>query len=115
GPIVTRDEMMPQLQARRDWRLRATHVGLGLAVFSLGLFKKSVLIDPQTPYIDVIYERAADGMQIGLLDGWTAAFGYSFQIYFDFSAYSDMAIGLALIFGLRLPFNFFSPYKATGF
>jgi D-alanyl-lipoteichoic acid acyltransferase DltB (MBOAT superfamily) len=65
------------------------------------------------PYIDNIFDAARNGHTIGFLDGWIAAFGYGFQIYFDFSAYSDMAVGLAFIFGLNLPMNFFSPYKAT--
>jgi len=72
-----------------------------------------VLIDPYVPYIDIVYTQAASGVPIGFIDAWTGAIGYAFQIYLDFSGYSDMAIGLALMFGLRLPINFFSPYKAA--
>jgi alginate O-acetyltransferase complex protein AlgI len=113
GPIVTQSEMLPQLRRKRDWRLRADHFSLGFFLFSAGLFKKVVLIDPYVPYVDVVFAHAAGGNPVGLLDAWTGALGYSFQIYLDFSGYSDMAIGLALIFGLKLPLNFFSPYKAT--
>jgi D-alanyl-lipoteichoic acid acyltransferase DltB (MBOAT superfamily) len=113
GPIVTPSEMLPQLRRKRDWRLRADHLSLGFFLFSAGLFKKVVLIDPYVPYIDVVFAHAAAGNTVGLVDAWTGALGYTFQIYLDFSAYSDMAIGLALMFGLRLPLNFFSPYKAA--
>jgi D-alanyl-lipoteichoic acid acyltransferase DltB (MBOAT superfamily) len=112
GPIVRQDEMLPQLAARSDWRLRADYIAIGIALFSFGLFKKSVLIDPFVPYLDMVYEAAARGDALGFVDGWVAGIGYGFQVYFDFSAYSDMAIGLGFMFGLRLPVNFFSPYKA---
>ena len=112
GPIVRQHDMLPQLAARRDWGLRADYIATGIALFSFGLFKKAVLIDPVVPYLDLIYHAAATGSEVGFVDGWIAGIGYGFQIYFDFSAYSDMAIGLGLMFGLRLPINFFSPYKA---
>lgn len=113
GPIVTPSEMLPQLQRKRFWQLRSDHFALGFFLFSAGLFKKVVLIDPYVPYIDIVYSHAATGAAVGALDAWTAAVGYAFQIYLDFSGYSDMAIGLAFMFGLRLPINFFSPYKAA--
>lgn len=112
GPIVRQHDMLPQLAVRRDWRLRADFIAIGLALFAFGLFKKAVIIDPFVPYLDLIYQAAADGKEIGFVDGWIAGIGYGFQIYFDFSAYSDMAIGLGFMFGLHLPINFFSPYKA---
>jgi alginate O-acetyltransferase complex protein AlgI len=113
GPIVRQNDLLPQIANREDWRLRADMVAVGIALFSLGLFKESFLIDPIAPRIDLVYTAAAQGAPIGFADAWVAAFGYGFQIYFDFSAYSDMAIGLAFIFGIRLPLNFFSPYKAA--
>lgn len=113
GPIVTQAEMLPQLRAKKSWRLRPDHFSLGFFLFSAGLFKKSVLIDPYVPFIDIVFDHAAAGHAISFMDGWTGAIGYSFQIYLDFSGYSDMAIGLALIFGLKLPINFFSPYKSA--
>ena len=112
GPIVRQHDMLPQLTARRNWRLRADYLAIGLALFAFGLFKKTVLIDPFVPYLDMVYRAAADGDAVGFVDGWIAGIGYGFQVYFDFSAYSDMAIGLGFMFGLRLPKNFFSPYKA---
>ena len=112
GPIVRQHDMLPQLATRRDWRLRADYVAIGIALFAFGLFKKTAIIDPFVPYLDVIYEAAAKGDPVGFVDGWIAGIGYGFQVYFDFSAYSDMAIGLGFMFGLRLPINFFSPYKA---
>jgi len=112
GPIVRQHDMLPQLAARREWRLRADYVAIGIALFAFGLFKKTAFIDPFVPYLDLIYEAAARGDTVGFVDGWAAGIGYGFQVYFDFSAYSDMAIGLGFMFGLRLPVNFFSPYKA---
>ena len=113
GPIVSQKEFFPQVKRIKFWSIKSHHFNLGFFLFSLGLFKKSVLIDPYVSYIDVLFEHATNGRHLSFLDAWTAAFGYSFQIYFDFSGYSDMALGLALIFGIRLPFNFFSPYKST--
>lgn len=113
GPIVNHAEMLPQLDRKKNWQIRADHFAIGFFIFSIGLFKKSFLIDPYTPFLDIIFDAANNGSAIDFVDGWTAAIGYSFQIYFDFSGYSDMAIGLALIFGLKLPINFFSPYKAA--
>lgn len=113
GPIVTAQQFLPQLAIRKSWKIDAEQLAIGFSLFAAGLFKKTVLIDPYVAHFDIIYERAANDMPIGFVDGWTAALGYSFQIYFDFSAYSDMALGLALMFGIRLPINFFSPYKAT--
>jgi D-alanyl-lipoteichoic acid acyltransferase DltB (MBOAT superfamily) len=112
GPIVRQDDLLPQLRSKSEWRLRADQLAVGIALFSLGLFKKAFLIDPITPRIDFLYQAADIGASIGFLDAWMAAFGYGFQIYFDFSAYSDMAIGLGFMFGFRLPVNFYSPYKA---
>jgi len=112
GPIVRQHDMLPQLTARRNWKLRADYLAIGLALFAFGLFKKTALIDPFVPYLDLVYQAAASGDAIGFVDGWAAGLGYGFQVYFDFSAYSDMAIGLGFIFGLRLPINFFSPYKS---
>jgi len=112
GPIVRQHDMLPQLAARQSWKLRADYLAVGLALFTFGLFKKTFLIDPYVPYLDQVYQAAVAGDPLGFVDGWAAGIGYGFQIYFDFSAYSDMAIGLGFMFGLRLPINFFSPYKA---
>ncbi|HEY8595234.1 MAG TPA: MBOAT family O-acyltransferase [Devosiaceae bacterium] len=114
GPIVTQADMLPQLRARTDWRLRAANLMPGIALFSAGLFKKTVLSDMAAPYADKLFSLAASGTHLGPVDAWMAAICYAFQIYFDFSGYSDMAIGLGFMFGFRLPINFHSPYKAAG-
>lgn len=112
GPIVQQSHFLPQVHAKVEWRLRADHVGIGLALFSMGLFKKTVLADNAGRYSDAIFITAQQGTAPGTLDAWLAAVGYSFQIYFDFSGYSDMAAGLAFLWGFRMPLNFWSPYKA---
>jgi D-alanyl-lipoteichoic acid acyltransferase DltB (MBOAT superfamily) len=113
GPIVRIGELQPIVAARKVWDLKAEQLAVGLTIFGIGLFKKTVLVDPVAQFVDAIYRAAAGGHPIGLVDGWTAGAAYGFQIYFDFSGYSDMAIGLAFLFGVRLPINFFSPYRAA--
>ena len=112
GPIVHYREMMPQFAAISR-RLEASHVAVGLCLFALGLFKKGVLADGIAPHATAIFSAAEQGRTIGLVDGWLGALAYTLQIYFDFSGYSDMAIGLARMIGIRLPANFNSPLKAA--
>ncbi len=113
GPIVHYKEMMPQFFGRNLGRFWAADLTVGLAIFAIGLFKKTVVADTAALYATPIYESAAAGEPIGLLAGWTAALAYTVQLYFDFSGYSDMAIGLARMFGVRLPVNFHSPLRAA--
>ena len=110
GPIVHHREMIPQFEARPrfDW----SHFAVGLTFLAIGLFKKTVLADGMAAYTSPIFVAAAKGVPIGLWAGWTAALGYTLQLYFDFSGYSDMAVGLARMFGVRLPLNFHSPLKS---
>ena len=110
GPIVHHRDMMPQFFAARG--PRAYDVALGLSVFIAGLFKKVMLADNLAPFASPVFAAADMGADIASIEAWGAALAYTFQIYFDFSGYSDMAIGLALLFGIRLPMNFNSPYKA---
>jgi len=112
GPIVHFREMMPQF---RDPASRPSFEGLaaGLTLLVFGLFKKVVLADHIAAYTTPIYEAGAAGHAVSLVPAWTAAVGFTLQIYFDFSGYSDMAVGLARCFGVRLPANFDSPLKAT--
>jgi D-alanyl-lipoteichoic acid acyltransferase DltB (MBOAT superfamily) len=112
GPIVHFREMMPQFQ-RASCRFDADHVSVGLTLFLVGLFKKVVLADGIAAYVSPVYELAATGTPVSMLPAWIAAAGFTLQIYFDFSGYSDMAMGLARCFGVRLPANFDSPLKAT--
>jgi D-alanyl-lipoteichoic acid acyltransferase DltB (MBOAT superfamily) len=113
GPIVRINELQPLVAARKAWVLRAEQLAIGLTIFGIGLFKKTVLVDPIAQYVDALYRAAGEGLPVGVVDGWTAGAAYGFQIYFDFSSYSDMAIGLAFLFGVKLPVNFFSPYRAA--
>ena len=85
----------------------------GITLFCFGLFKKVVLADGMAEYVSPIFTFAAAGQPVSLLQGWLAAVGFALQIYFDFSGYSDMACGSALLFGVRLPLNFDSPLKAS--
>jgi alginate O-acetyltransferase complex protein AlgI len=114
GPIVTQSDFLPQVAAKKsNWSLNPYFLAVGFAIFSAGLFKKTILADQISPYADHLFNTAATGGAIGFMDAWIGAMSYSFQIYFDFSGYSDMAVGLAFMFGFRLPINFFSPYKAA--
>ena len=112
GPIVHYREMMPQFDAM-DPRLQAKHLAVGLCLFAIGLFKKTMLADGIAPYVSSIFASAEHGEAVGLANAWIGALAYTLQIYFDFSGYSDMAIGLARMFGIRLPANFDSPLKAA--
>ena len=111
GPIVHHGEMMPQFAAPRP--LRAEDMVGGIALFAIGLFKKIVFADTLAAYASPIFAQAhAGAASVPLVAAWQGALAYSGQIYYDFSAYSDMAVGLALLFGINLPLNFNSPYKA---
>jgi len=104
---------VPQLQSPALLRPRALNISLGLAIFSVGLFKKTVLADGLAQIARPIFDAAANGLVLLPTEAWAAAIAYSLQLYFDFSGYSDMAIGLARMFNVRLPVNFYSPYRAT--
>ena len=113
GPIVHHNEIMPQLQSTALLRPRALNLSLGLAIFAVGLFKKTVIADGLAQIASPMFNAAATGTLLLPHEAWAAAIAYSLQLYFDFSAYSDMAIGLARLFSIRLPANFYSPYRAT--
>jgi D-alanyl-lipoteichoic acid acyltransferase DltB (MBOAT superfamily) len=104
--------MMPQFEAAHC-RFSRENFALGVTLLSIGLFKKVVLADGIAPYVNDVFNIAAHGEKTTLLLSWMAAAGYTLQIYFDFSGYSDMALGLAGFFGVRLPQNFNSPLKAS--
>ena len=112
GPVLHHAQMMPQFGEARTYRVHAPHLAAGFAIFAIGLFKKVVLADGVSPYADAVFNAAHGGAALSLLDGWTGALAYTFQLYFDFSGYSDMAVGLSLLFNIRLPYNFDSPYKS---
>jgi D-alanyl-lipoteichoic acid acyltransferase DltB (MBOAT superfamily) len=112
GPIVRPMEMLPQLRQPRARAFRWDDLSVGFTLLSIGLFKKMVVADTVAVWVGPVFDQAPAGVPVPLLDAWTAVLAYTFQLYFDFSAYSDMALGLAKIFGVNLPGNFFSPYKA---
>jgi alginate O-acetyltransferase complex protein AlgI len=112
GPVLHHKEMMPQFQHRETYRLRGENFAVGLTIFAFGLFKKVLLADNFAAYVRPVFDTQGSH-SFGLFDCWAAALAYALQIYFDFSGYSDMAIGLSRLFGVRLPLNFNSPYKAT--
>ncbi|HET8538981.1 MAG TPA: MBOAT family O-acyltransferase [Anaeromyxobacter sp.] len=111
GPIVRHDEVVPQLRggARATGAMAAT----GVTLLAIGLAKKVLLAGLVAPYADARFGAAAAGQALAPADAWAGALAYAGQIYFDFSGYSDMAIGAALLLGIRLPVNFASPYRAT--
>ncbi|MBL8386144.1 MAG: MBOAT family protein [Burkholderiales bacterium] len=113
GPVLHHREMMPQFAGAAMHRRDAHLLNVGLAVFAFGLAKKTLLADTIAPYADAVFGAAAAGRALTAAEAWGGALAYTFQLYFDFSGYSDMAIGLSLMFGVRLPQNFASPYKAT--
>jgi alginate O-acetyltransferase complex protein AlgI len=108
GPIVRYGQLGPQLERR--YRFDPEHLRAGLLLFSIGLAKKVLLADRIAFKIDPLL---ADPSQLGFLDSWLVMLGYGFQIYLDFSAYTDMALGLARMFGIELPWNFDRPYRAA--
>ena len=112
GPLVRYEEMGPQLDALEVPQAEDLARGLGLMV--LGLAKKVLLADSLAPAADTVFHAAAQGLPLSTAEAWLGALSYTFQIYFDFSGYTDMAVGAALMLGLRLPENFAAPYKATG-
>jgi alginate O-acetyltransferase complex protein AlgI len=88
-------------------------MAVGLSIFVLGLAKKVLLADSVADFSTPVFEAVKAGGEPMLVEAWVGALAYTLQLYFDFSAYSDMAIGLSLMFNVRLPLNFNSPYKAT--
>ena len=112
GPIVRHDETIPQFQRSGFGRLNPSDLWVGLVIFVIGFDKKVFIADAVATISDPVFGSAAVQAP-NLIDAWCGSLAYTFQLYFDFSGYSDMAIGLARMFGVRLPLNFHSPYKAT--
>ncbi len=114
GPIVHHKDLTPQFSGPRFAKFLSADIAAGFFLFSIGLAKKVLVADGLAPLADQVFDGAAAGHAILAFEAWVGVLAYSFQIYFDFSGYSDMALGLALLFGVKLPMNFNSPYKATG-
>lgn len=109
GPIVHHKEMIPQFASFKNKFINYRNLSLGLFIFSIGLFKKVVLADT---FALVANAGFANTAMLNFIEAWATSLSYTFQLYFDFSGYCDMAIGLALMFNIKLPINFNSPYKS---
>lgn len=112
GPVLHHAQMMPQFREPKTYQIDLANVAGGLSIFCIGLFKKIILADGISPYADAVFDAAEAGVTPGFIEAWIGALAYTFQLYFDFSGYSDMAIGLSWMFNIRIPFNFNSPYRA---
>jgi alginate O-acetyltransferase complex protein AlgI len=113
GPITHHREMLPQFNDPETFRPRLDNISVGLTLFLIGLLKKVVVADPLGENVRPIFSAAAEGASLTFVDAWGGALAYALQIYYDFSGYTEMAIGLGLLFGISLPPNFDSPYKAS--
>jgi D-alanyl-lipoteichoic acid acyltransferase DltB (MBOAT superfamily) len=109
GPVLHHKEMMPQFGEKKNYLPSADNFAIGISIFIIGLIKKVIIADSVAPLASPIFQPEAHP---ALLEAWIGALAYTMQLYFDFSGYSDMAIGLSRMFGVRLPLNFNSPYKA---
>ena len=110
GPIVHHSEMMPQFANKWNLAKNYRNIATGLFIFSIGLFKKVVIADSFAEIADKGFDLSS---VLNFAEAWATSLSYTFQLYFDFSGYTDMAIGAALLFNIKLPINFNSPYKAT--
>ena len=111
GPIVHHKEMMPQFVSIRNKAKNYKNIAMGLFILSIGLFKKVVIADTFAIWATAGFDTATT---LNLFEAWFTSLSYTFQLYFDFSGYTDIAMGAALLFNIKLPINFNSPYKATG-
>jgi alginate O-acetyltransferase complex protein AlgI len=104
---------MSQFLSKSSIKIDYKLLAAGVSLFSLGLAKKVIFADTLADFANPVFNNAESGISPKFFESWGAALAYTFQLYFDFSAYSDMAIGISLMFGIRLPANFNSPYKST--
>jgi D-alanyl-lipoteichoic acid acyltransferase DltB (MBOAT superfamily) len=113
GPIVRWSELGHQLEDRARYRVNWDNLARGVTIFCFGLGKKILIADPLAPFVSRVFDAVAIGQPVTAVGAWGASIAYSLQLYFDFSGYSDMAVGLALLFNLHLPINFAAPLRAT--
>jgi alginate O-acetyltransferase complex protein AlgI len=109
GPILRYNELLPQFRRVRTFFFNPKNLAMGLTLFILGLFKKVAIADNLSPWVAPVFDHASN---VTFLEAWVGALAYTFQLYFDFSGYSDMAIGLGWMFNINFPINFNSPYKS---
>lgn len=113
GPVLHHSQMMPQFKSAAIYRPSWESLAVGATFFTIGLFKKVVLADEFALFANPLFDGAATGTDPKLLAAWVGAIAYALQLYFDFSGYCDMAIGLSRLFNIKLPLNFDSPYRAS--
>ena len=113
GPILHHAEMMPQFAQPQIYTPDYDKLAAGVTLFVLGLAKKVLIADEVGSYVAPFFDAASGGAPLTFVESWCGALAYTFQLYFDFSGYSDMAVGLSLMFGVKLPINFHSPYQAV--
>lgn len=112
GPVLHHKQMIPQFSQATIYRINIQNINIGLTIFIIGLAKKVLLADQFSLYANPIFDISAKGSHPMFMEAWVGALAYTLQLYFDFSGYSDMAIGLSRMFNIKLPLNFNSPYKA---
>ncbi|MEZ5493484.1 MAG: MBOAT family O-acyltransferase [Pseudomonadales bacterium] len=113
GPILHHRQMMPQFAHAKTYRISQENIAIGLTIFAIGMFKKVIIADSFPEYANPVFAVSKHTGALSLQDAWLGCLAYTLQLYFDFSAYSDMAIGLSHLFGIKMPLNFNSPYKST--
>jgi len=113
GPILHHAEIMPQFESPAPYRFSSRSFAMGVTIFTIGLAKKVLVADHFGFAASRVFDAAQAGVSIPLTAAWVGVFSYSFQLYFDFSGYTDMAIGISRLFGVDLPINFYSPYKSA--
>jgi len=113
GPILHHRQIIPQFINTENLTPKWSNFAIGISIFAIGLFKKTVIADSLSGYVGPVYDSPAPVGGVDFFRAWGSSLAYTFQLYFDFSGYSDMAIGASRIFGVLLPINFFSPYKST--
>lgn len=111
GPLLRYQQIVPQFSDPKTYQFQPQNLAVGITFFAVGLFKKTVIADSVAPYANQVFEIAGS-IPLTLVEAWLGALAFTLQLYFDFSGYSDMAIGIARMFGITLPLNFSSPYKA---
>jgi alginate O-acetyltransferase complex protein AlgI len=113
GPILNHKEMMPQIENQNIISFNSKNFILGFSVFAIALFKKVVIADYFSSIVVPVFSASSGGNVLTFFDSWISAISYTIQIYFDFSGYSEMAIGMSLMLNIFIPANFFSPYKSN--
>ncbi|HQQ73858.1 MAG TPA: MBOAT family protein [Pseudomonadales bacterium] len=113
GPILHHKQMMPQFAQTNTYRISQENIAVGLTIFAIGMFKKVIIADSFPEYANPVFAVSKHTGALSWQDAWLGVLSYTLQLYFDFSGYSDMAIGLSRLFGIKLPLNFNSPYKST--